>query len=55
MGRVLRNLAVVLFGAVASVLTVAVLVYLEAKNGQPLFSYALWTYVPVGAVLSGLA
>ncbi len=55
MGRVLRNLAVVLFGALASVLTVAVLVYLEAKNGQPLFSYALWTYVPVGAVLAGLA
>jgi len=54
MNWILRNLAVVVFGAATSVAAVAVLLYLEAGNGQPLFSYALFTYVPLGAIGAGL-
>jgi hypothetical protein len=54
MNGIVRNIAVILFGAVTSVLTAAVLLFLEARNGQPLFGYALWQYVPVGAIGAGL-
>lgn len=54
MNGILRNIAVILFGAVTSVLTAAVLLFLEARNGQALFGYALWQYVPVGAIGAGL-
>ncbi len=53
MNGITRNVAVVLFGAVTSVLTAAVLLFLEARSGQTLFSYALWTYVPLGSIGAG--
>ena len=54
MSGILRNIAVILFGAVTSVLTAAVLLFLEARSGQPLFGYQLWQYIPVGAIGAGL-
>ena len=54
MSGIVRNIAVILFGAVTSVLTAAVLLFLEARSGQTLFGYQLWQYVPVGAVGAGL-
>ncbi|HEY4382481.1 MAG TPA: hypothetical protein VGN01_19185 [Acidobacteriaceae bacterium] len=54
MSGIIRNIAVILFGAVTSVLTAAVLLFLEARSGQALFGYQLWQYVPVGAVGAGL-
>src|SRR6266702_254855 len=53
MNQITRNLAVVLFGSLTSALTAAALIYFEARTGQTLFGYALWTYVPVGAVGAG--
>src|SRR5580692_6405520 len=53
MDRVARNLAIILFGLVSSALTAAVLVFFEGRSGQALFGYALWTYVPLGAIGAG--
>ena len=54
MSGILRNIAVILFGAVTSVLTAAVLLFLEARSGQALFGYQLWQYIPVGAIGAGV-
>jgi hypothetical protein len=56
-----RNVVVVLFGAATSIATVAYLLYLEAANGQALFSYnglaianyPILAYVPIGAIAAG--
>jgi hypothetical protein len=58
-----RNVAVVLFGAATSIATVAYLLYLEAANGQALFTYnglaianyPILAYVPIGAIAAGFA
>jgi len=55
MNWMVRNLVVVLFGAATSVLTAAVLVYMEAGNGQELFSFTALRFVPVGAIAAGFA
>jgi len=54
MNRLTRNLIVVLLGVVSSLLTAAVVCFLELRFGRPLFSYTLWTYVPAGAIGVGL-
>jgi hypothetical protein len=53
MNLMARNFAVVLSGAVSSVLTAAILIFLEARSGQALFGYTAWTYVPAGAIAAG--
>jgi hypothetical protein len=58
-----RNVAVVLFGAATCVATVAYLRYLEAANGQAIFSFngqgianfPVLAYIPVGAIFAGFA
>jgi hypothetical protein len=55
MNWMVRNLVVVLFGAATCVLTVAALVYMEAVNGQELFSFTLLRLIPVGAISAGFA
>ena len=54
MNQLVRNLGVVLFGVASSLVTAAVLIFVEARTGQALFGYSLWTYVPVGAIGAGL-
>lgn len=54
MNRITRNLALVLLGVVCSLITAAILVFVELRTGQALFSYLAWTYVPVGAIAAGL-
>ena len=54
MNRITRNLVVVLLGVVSSLITAAVLVFVELRSGQPLFSETALTYVPVGAIGAGL-
>src|SRR5450631_761701 len=53
MNGIIRNIAVVLIGALASILTAAFLLFLEARSGQTLISYAIWTYIPLGAIGAG--
>jgi hypothetical protein len=54
MNRITRNLIVVLLGIGSSLLTAAVLVFVELRSGQSLFSETALTYVPVGAIGAGL-
>jgi len=54
MNRVTRNLVLVSGTALASLLTVFVMLLLEARNGSPLFGYAVAGYIPVGAIGAGL-
>lgn len=53
MGRIVRNLAVILVGAVTSALTVAALFLLGLRGGDSLLDLTAWTYVPVGAIGAG--
>ncbi len=53
MDRIPRNIGVVLFGAVSSLLTVALLAFLQARSGESLYGLSAWTYVPVGAIGAG--
>lgn len=55
MNRTVRNVVVVLFGAICSFLTLAVLLLMEARSGQPTFSLMLFQYVPAGALGAGIA
>jgi len=52
MGRIVRNLIVILAGALASVLTAAAL-FLLGIGGDSLLEMTAWTYVPVGAIAAG--
>lgn len=52
MGRIVRNMIVILAGAVASVVTAAAL-FLLGLGGDSLLDMTAWTYVPVGAVAAG--
>ena len=54
MNRVMRNLAVVLCAILFNLITVSVLLFLEARSGQPFFSYAVANYIPAGAIGAGL-
>ena len=54
MNRITRNLIVVLLGIGSSLITAAVLVFVELRSGQSLFSETALTYVPVGAIGAGL-
>ena len=54
MGRILRNLLVIVAGALASVLTAAALFLLGLRGGDSLLDLTAWTYVPVGAICAGL-
>jgi hypothetical protein len=54
MNRATRNVAVVLGGTLASLITACVLLFLEARTGHSLFGYSLATYVPAGAIGAGL-
>jgi len=54
MNRVTRNIAAVLGAALASLLTASVLLFFEARTGQPLFSYSVADYIPAGAVAAGI-
>ena len=52
MGRIVRNLIVILVGAVTSVLTAAAL-FLLGIGGDSLLEMTAWTFVPVGAIAAG--
>lgn len=54
MNQLVRNLGIVLFGAVSSLATASGLIFFEARTGQSLFGYSLYTYVPLGAIGAGL-
>ncbi len=53
MDRIARNLAVILFGALASVVTAAVLFLMGLRGGDSLLDMTAATYVPVGAIGAG--
>jgi hypothetical protein len=63
MNWMVRNFAALLLGALTSALTVSILLFCEARDGQTLFSYNGQTLtmipflaiVPIGPVLAGLA
>ena len=54
MGRFTQNLVVALFGAVTSIITAAILVFVELRFGWALYSYTLWFVIPAGAICAGL-
>lgn len=54
MDRIVRNLAVILFGAVTSVVTAAMLFLFGLRGDNSLLDLTAWTYVPLGATLAGL-
>ncbi len=53
MGRILRNLIVILVGAVTSVLTAALLFLMGLRGGDSLLNMTAWSYVPIGAIAAG--
>lgn len=63
MNWLLRNIFVVVFGAATSFATVAYLLYLEAANGQAIWSFnglglaniPFLAYLPVGTIFAGFA
>jgi len=55
MNWMVRNLTVLLFSAATSAIVAAVLVYMEAANGNSLFSYTMFRIIPVGAIAAGFA
>jgi len=54
MNRGTRNIALVICAALASLLTVSVLLLLEARSGSALFGYAVAGYIPAGAIGAGV-
>lgn len=53
MDRIARNLGVILFGAVTSVVTAAVLFLLGLRGDDSILDLTAWTLVPVGAIGAG--
>ena len=53
MSRIVRNLIVILVGAVTSVLTAAVLFLLGIRGDDSLLDLMAWTIVPVGLIAAG--
>jgi hypothetical protein len=49
----IRNLVVVLCGAVTSAMVAATVLYLEARSGETLFSFTVLRYIPLGAIVAG--
>jgi hypothetical protein len=49
----IRNLVVVLCGALTSAMVAATVLYFEARGGELLFSFTIFRYIPVGAILAG--
>jgi hypothetical protein len=54
MNRITRNLAIVFLLAVSSLIAVAVLIFIELRLGQPIFTYTVYSFVPAGAIAAGL-
>jgi len=54
MNGITRNLIAILSSAFLSFGAVTLLLFLEARGGQPLFSYTVLNYVPAGAIGAGL-
>lgn len=54
MNRLIQNLAVTLFGAVTSIITAAILVFVELRFGWALYSLTFWFVIPAGAIGAGL-
>jgi hypothetical protein len=53
MDRIVKNLAVILCGAVASVVTAAALFLMGLRGGDSLLDLTAWTYVPLGVIAAG--
>lgn len=53
MDRIVKNLVVILCGAVASVVTAAALFLLGLRGGDSLLNLTAWTYVPLGLIAAG--
>jgi hypothetical protein len=49
----IRNLVVVLCGALTSAIVAATVLYFEARGGELLFSFTILRYIPVGAIVAG--
>ena len=54
MNRITRNLAVLLCAAVASLATIAALLFFQTRSGRPLYDFAVLNYIPAGAIGAGL-
>ena len=54
MNRLIQNLVITLFGAVTSMITAAILVFVELRFGWVLYSITFWFVIPAGAIGAGL-
>ena len=55
MRRFVQDILVTALGAITSLLTVAILIAVEAFTGQALYTWMFWFIIPVGALLAGFA
>src|SRR5208282_4354536 len=53
MNRLTKNLVVALFGAVTSIITAVILVFVELRFGWALYGFTFWFVIPAGAVCAG--
>src|SRR3954463_9328108 len=54
MNRITRHLAILFLLAVSSLIAVAVLILIELRLGQPIFTYTVSSFVPAGAIAAGV-